>query len=415
VEEWPRLTKMDSRLFSVFVMRSTETVIEVLSRFWFVRCVDATKTRTLQHADGPLGGQVMRHVKLLFLGILLLGCVPGSPLTVGRMSPQKLQSVTSKDLCYAYDHGQDTKPAVAQEVSRRELNCGVTLREAGIEPTGAARRVPGGFSTSVAPSVAAQIAASELAAQKYVITTSDATNGIVVASRVGTPYELVGTVSCRYNAYTGRVTHGITVTARASGTGTLVDIRSSASVVDPKIEYQSCNSNGYLERTLRSAVQSAARNGATPAVQAAPQPQSTTTAQVAPVTQSGTPLDPIAPRRPDAQQSPEAVPTETAIVSALRRIDGTNLQLLQAFCGMLGTSPGATFRIESGSILRRGQYNAAEKFWPLELRVGGMCNVSPEARAMLRVEPKRFSVTVQIRYGRDDMGDATVAITKVQP
>lgn len=48
-------------------------------------------------------------------------------------------TVTSKNLCYAYDHGQDQKSAVRGEVARRRLDCAHVLIQAGLELQGAAR------------------------------------------------------------------------------------------------------------------------------------------------------------------------------------------------------------------------------------------------------------------------------------
>ena len=49
-----------------------------------------------------------------------------------------MTSVSDKDLCYAYDHHQDDKPAVVAEVNRRKLTCARVLLAAGLEPSGAA-------------------------------------------------------------------------------------------------------------------------------------------------------------------------------------------------------------------------------------------------------------------------------------
>ncbi|MBI3303094.1 MAG: hypothetical protein HYZ72_13595 [Deltaproteobacteria bacterium] len=69
---------------------------------------------------------------------LLAGCA-GSPIAVGRMTPEQITAISNKDLCFAYDRGQDQKPAVGEEVTRRRLDCSRVLLQAGIEPTGAAR------------------------------------------------------------------------------------------------------------------------------------------------------------------------------------------------------------------------------------------------------------------------------------
>jgi hypothetical protein len=72
-------------------------------------------------------------------GALAGACaLPGSPVAVGRLAPEGMTSVSDKDLCYAYDHGQSDKPAVVSEVNHRRLNCGRVLLAAGLEPTGAA-------------------------------------------------------------------------------------------------------------------------------------------------------------------------------------------------------------------------------------------------------------------------------------
>lgn len=75
------------------------------------------------------------------LGLIMTACIarPTSPLMIGRMSPTQVAAVTSKDLCYAYDHGQDDKSAVRNEVARRRLDCAQVLIQAGLEPQGAAR------------------------------------------------------------------------------------------------------------------------------------------------------------------------------------------------------------------------------------------------------------------------------------
>jgi hypothetical protein len=61
-----------------------------------------------------------------------LGCAR-APNPVALMSPMQLRSVLDKDLCVAYDGGNQT-PSIQQEVSRRRLNCGRVLLDAGIEP-----------------------------------------------------------------------------------------------------------------------------------------------------------------------------------------------------------------------------------------------------------------------------------------
>ncbi len=69
----------------------------------------------------------------------LLAACAGSPIAVARMTPEQITAVSNKDLCFAYDSGQDQTPAVREEVTRRRLDWSRVLLQAGIEPRGAAR------------------------------------------------------------------------------------------------------------------------------------------------------------------------------------------------------------------------------------------------------------------------------------
>lgn len=79
----------------------------------------------------------MRQTLCVAVGIFISACA-GSPLAIGKMTPVEIAAVSNKDLCFAFDRGQSSKPSVSQEVSRRRLNCSRVLLAEGIEPTGAA-------------------------------------------------------------------------------------------------------------------------------------------------------------------------------------------------------------------------------------------------------------------------------------
>lgn len=203
----------------------------------------------------------MRRIALLvhasIVG-LLGGCslgLPGTPNALARMSPEEITSASPKDLCFAFDLKEEVQ-VISDEVARRGIQCLPVLQSHGIEATGGALRQRSDFVVSVEPAVVAQAAQREFARMAYTITTSDGANGLVVAERRGTPYELLQEVTCRYNSFSGTVTHRVTVTARAVTGGSSVDVRGNATVVDHQNSNQSCTSSGRAEEAIREAVRS---------------------------------------------------------------------------------------------------------------------------------------------------------------
>src|SRR5689334_22751450 len=73
----------------------------------------------------------------VLFAVLVSACV-GSPVAVGKLTPEQITSVSDKNLCFAFDRGQSSIPTVRNEVGRRRLNCSRVLLAEGIEPTGAA-------------------------------------------------------------------------------------------------------------------------------------------------------------------------------------------------------------------------------------------------------------------------------------
>ena len=79
------------------------------------------------------------YLALVPVVISLLAACAGSPFAVARMTPEQISAVSNKDLCFAYDKGQDQTGTVREEVARRQVDCSRVLLQAGLEPRGAAR------------------------------------------------------------------------------------------------------------------------------------------------------------------------------------------------------------------------------------------------------------------------------------
>jgi hypothetical protein len=121
----------------------------------------------------------------------------------------------------------------------------------------------------------------------------------------------------------------------------------------------------------------------------------------------------------DAQRAPATpaaatAPTDSSIVAFLRSMRASDATLVSSFCGLQGATPAASFQIESGRVLRRGQYNSAEAYWPIELNAEGICLTPASAQSMLATRPKPFVATIQLRVARDDFGDPIVRVMRAE-
>lgn len=127
---------------------------------------------------------------------------------------------------------------------------------------------PTQFAAPLAPATIVQIAVQTLALRGFTVTTSDATNGIAVATHpvpLGSAKDLL---ACRWgpDAIGWRTVSGtmaVTVTARAAPGGSAVSIigttRTAARlgygrVADPDAESGDCVSNGTTERAIAEAI-----------------------------------------------------------------------------------------------------------------------------------------------------------------